>query len=339
MNNRRYVHTSTLLQNGKVLVSGGASDYFFATAELYDPSTGTWTLTGSMNNGRYWHTASVLSDGNVLVAGGELYFDYINSTRTAELYNPSTGFWTLTSSMNLERYLHTATVLADGNVLIAGGYNYNNNMSNVSFTAELYNPLTRSWAMVNSMNSKRIGHTATLLTNGYVLVAGGTYYSYSDVINSVELYNPSTRVWTLTSNMNIGRVAHTASLLADGKVLIAGGMDQNDALNTAELYDPSTGTWEMTGNMNVQRAFHTASILSNGNVLVAGGLNGSSANYCLNSAELYNPSTGAWTLTSNMNEARCQYAASVLQNGKVLVSSGTGNNETDFTNSAELYSY
>ena len=109
----RNQHTATLLANGKVLVAGGGDN--LATAELYDPATGTWTFTGSLNAGRGAHTAALLSDGKVLVAGGG------DNLATAELYDPATGTWTFTGSLNAGRYLHTSTLLTNGRVLIAGG--------------------------------------------------------------------------------------------------------------------------------------------------------------------------------------------------------------------------
>ncbi|CAF2132567.1 unnamed protein product [Rotaria magnacalcarata] len=298
MNNARYDHTASVLTNGKVLVAGGSyagapmnstefgkvlvaggsyNNQVLNSAELYDPSAGVWTVTGSMNNTRFSHTASVLANGNVLVAGGEDYLGYI--IENAELYDPSTGFWTLTGSMNSARYLHTASVLTNGKVFVAGGHN--GSFSLVS--AELYDSSTGVWTLTGSMNNARFSHTASVLRDGKVLVAGG--FNGSFLLESAELYDPSTGVWTVTGSMNNTRYDHTASVLTNGKVLVAGGIHDNQATDSAELYDPSTEIWALTNSMNNGRYLYTASLLTNGNVLVTGGL-GFGIN-TLNSSELY----------------------------------------------------
>jgi N-acetylneuraminic acid mutarotase len=131
-------------------------------------------------------------------------------------------------------------------------------------------------------------HTATLLQNGQVLVAGG------DSFGTAELYNPATGTWTVTGSMNIARAGYTATLLGNGKVLAAGGSygvyPVDHTLRSAELYDRATGAWTMTGSMNTSREFHTATLLPNGQVLVAGGESGSGRTFTLvTSAELYTP--------------------------------------------------
>jgi len=114
----RYFHTATLLPNGKVLVAGGAIGYTpLASAELYDPATGTWTATESLHTARFFHTATLLPNGKVLVAGGAGN-GYLAS---AELYDPATETWTATGSLHTARDLHTATLLPNGKVLVAGG--------------------------------------------------------------------------------------------------------------------------------------------------------------------------------------------------------------------------
>src|SRR5205807_1013941 len=177
----RTAFTATLLPNGKVLVaggdpaSGGTLPGATATAELYDPSTGSWSVTGSMAFPRNGHTATLLPDGKVLVAGGATpgtaYGGAVQSAATAaaELYDPSTGSWSVTASMATARFAHTATLLPSGNVLVAGGYNG----SGAPAEAELYDPSTGGWTVTGSMTTSRTGATATLLRSGNVLVAGG----------------------------------------------------------------------------------------------------------------------------------------------------------------------
>ncbi|CAF3629173.1 unnamed protein product [Rotaria sp. Silwood1] len=180
------------------------------------------------------------------------------------------------------------------------------------------------------MNDARNQHTASVLTDGKVLVTGGV--GSSGRLDSAEWYDPLTGNWTTTGSMNTARHSHTASVLTDGKVLVTGGFNGN-ALSSAELYDPSIKTWTTTGGLNNARQLHTASILTNGKVLVVGGDSG----LPLNSAELYDSLTGTWTTTGNMNNVRTAHTASILTNRKVLVTGGYDVSGGGYLNSAELY--
>jgi len=227
-----------------------------------------------------------------------------------------------TGSLNIRRHYHTATLLDNGKVLVAGGYN-----NGLLASAELYDPATGIWSNTGSMNFARNIHTATLLENGKVLVAGG----YGGGDNSAELYDPNTGTWNSTGNLNHNHSFHTSTLLGNGKVLVAGG---SYGVATAELYDPVTGNWSNTGSMNTGRQYHTATLLNNGQVLVAGGFNYES--YWLASAELYDPVTGTWITTGSMNDARYYHTATLLDNGKVLVAGGEGDGGPSLS-SSELY--
>ena len=220
-------HTATLLASGKVLVAGGSGlpsgPYAFASAELYDPVTGTFTITGSMGTERVGHTATLLPSGRVLIAGGigsgkcsagVCYF------ASAELYDPATGTFTATGRMGEGREGHTAILLPSGKVLIAGGTTAMP-LYPVVASAELYDPGTGTFTDTGSMGEARAGHTETLLPNGKVLVAGG--YSVSSSWSSAELYDPAAGTFTDTAGMGTWRSSHTATLLPAGKVLIAGG--------------------------------------------------------------------------------------------------------------------
>jgi N-acetylneuraminic acid mutarotase len=347
MISERSYNTASVLIDGKVLVSGGLVELrsnswnigglggtSLSSAELYDPSTQTWTSTSNMKSARAYHTASVLKGGKVLVSGGlvELRSKSWNivglggtSLSSAELYDPSTQTWTNTSNMNTERAYHTASVLIDGKVLVSGGLvELRSNSWNIGGlggtslnSVELYDPSTQTWTNTSNMNSARYHHTASVLTDGKVLFSGGLGDAS---LSNAELYEPSTKIWTNTSKMHSPRGGHTASVLIDGTVLVSGGFDRT-SLNSAELYDPSTKNWTTTSNMQSARAYHTASVLNDGKVLVSGGLNGTS----LKSAELYDPSTRTWTATSNMQSPRGGHTASVLIDGKVLVSGASGN--------------
>lgn len=308
MNDCRWYHTSTLLYNGKVLVAGGyieegkqgkAVKYSLNGAELFDPTTGGWNSTGSLHQQRHSHAASVLPKGKILVAGGADH-DFLNS---AELYDPSTKNWSITGSMHFERVWHTATTLDNGKILVIGGMNDESEGDAALETAEIYNPSIEKWENVSSMHYPRYGHTATLLTNGKVLVVGGVDLTFSSS-NSAELFDPTTETWTVTGSMMNARAKHTASLLRNGKVLVAGGGTGGDVipgfntLNTAKIYDPSTGMWTNTSSMSYTRSWHTASVLENGNVLVVGGISESES--ADDTSELYNSSTNAYIPLSDL---------------------------------------
>jgi hypothetical protein len=171
LNTARFDHTTTLLPNGMVLVAGGGFGSL-ASAELYDPASGTWTATGSLNTARDLHTAALLPNGMVLVAGG---FHSPGPSASAELYDPASGTWTATGSLNTARVSHTATSLPNGMVLVAGGYDNSNPRRFIYLaSAELYDPASGAWTATGSLNTARYAHTATLLLNGMVLVAGGS---------------------------------------------------------------------------------------------------------------------------------------------------------------------
>ena len=328
MTTNRMNHTATLLPNGKVLVAGGqANSGYLSSAELYDPATGTWASTGLMNNNRDLHSATLLANGMVLVAGGYNNSGAGNLLSNAELYDLATGTWTSNSTMNTGRREHTATVLPNGKVLIAGGLGNSGYLS----STELYDPTTGQWITNRTMSSVRIEHTSTLLSSGKVLVAGG--YNGNNYLSSAEMYDPATGIWTATGSMNTNRAYHTATLLSNGKVLVAGGAASTNGsifiFSSAELYDPTTETWTATGAMSTNRFEHSATLLSNGKVLVAGG-----AGNLVTKAEMYDSASGMWAVTGSMSTYRSQHTATLLPNGKVLISGGIGGSTLSST---ELY--
>ncbi|CAF1104551.1 unnamed protein product [Rotaria sordida] len=196
---------------------------------------------------------------------------------------PSIKKWINTGKMNYARYMHKASILSNGQVLIMGGIG---DRAIALKSAELYNSSTKTWTMTGNMSYTRFGHTASVLTNGKVLVTGGD--GHSQYLNTAELYDPLTETWTNTGNMNYPRYLHTATVLPNGKVLVTGGW-MGDYLNNSELYDPLTETWTIAGVINNSLSYHTASMLKNGKVLISGGVDPKSI--ALNSSVLYDPST------------------------------------------------
>jgi hypothetical protein len=198
MRQYRKLHTATLLSNGTVLVAGGAPLDAAAVSEIYDPLTATWTNSGRLNTGREFHTATLLPNGKVLVAGGAgppadpgaVPFDPVLAS--AEIFDPTTGTWTLTGSMGQPRQVHTATLLPTGKVLVAGGLSYFDSVFPTG--AELYDPATGKWSPTLPLVSGRRDHIAALLPSGKVLLIGG--FNTSDTGPSNELYDPESAVAT-----------------------------------------------------------------------------------------------------------------------------------------------
>ena len=299
----------------------------------------TWTNTSSLNTPRSGYTATLLPNGKVLVTGGSNADGILAS---AELYDPSTGTWSPTGNLNAPHIYHSATLLQNGKVLIAGGGANSCCLEVPDNTAELYDPATGLWSLTGNLNARRFAHTATLLSNGTVLFAGGLGGGFS-ATSSAELYNPGTGTWSFTGNLLGPRVGHAATLLQGGKVLVVGGCADADCgfeLGSAELYDPNTGAWTSTGGLSTSRyAGFTTTVLLNGNVLLAGGVCCFS-NGGLNNAHLYNPATGQWSDTGNLLGGRFGATATLLPSGQVLVAAGVNYGHDDDPgafNSAELY--
>jgi probable HAF family extracellular repeat protein len=232
LNTARGYFAATLLNSGKVLIVGGSNGGgSLSSAELYDPATGTFVPTGNMKIIRGWFpTVSVLPDGKALITGGS------ESLSAAEIYDPATGTFALTGSMSVARMVHTATFLNNGKVLIAGGTNNANNVPNYFDTAELYDPGQGTFSATGSMTRKSSHHTATLLQDGMLLIAGGSN-AVQDALNTTELYDPATGTFTAIGNMTDRRYYHTATLLMNGEVLIVGGYNSTSGtLSSAELY-------------------------------------------------------------------------------------------------------
>jgi len=331
LNTGRNGQTATLLNNGTVLVVGGydMNGHALASAELYNPSTGTFAATGSLNIARTNDSATLLDNGSVLIVGG---FDSNgNLLSSAETYSPATGVFTLTAgTLAAARANHTATLLGNGTVLIAGSAD---SSGNVLASAEIYNPTTGTFNPTGNLNSARGLHTATLLNDGTVLISGGG--GNSGVLASAELYNPATNSFAATGNLITGRFQHTATLLNNGMVLVAGGTDTSDnVLASAELYNPATMTFTPTGSMNTARGDHAATLLTDGVVLVEGGFTNTADMSA--SAELYDPVAGTFSQTGSLNVARQVQTATLLQNGYVLVAGGFSDDSFALT-SAEIY--
>ncbi|MGB2620784.1 MAG: kelch repeat-containing protein [Candidatus Acidiferrum sp.] len=232
------------------------------------------------------------------------------------------------ASMHIPRASHSATLLPDGKVLIAGGFSGSGGESEPYRTTELYDPRSGTFESAANMTIGRSGHTATLLKDGKVLIVGGWTGRYN-LRRSAELYDPATNTFVRTGDMVVERAGSTATLLQDGRVLIAGGEDrEEDKLVSAEIYDPATGKFTLTGSMADPRAAHTATALEDGTVLIAGGSSGHyPAETVYRSAEIFDPATGEFTRTGALTTARHKHAAILLRSGKVLIVGGSDNRD------------
>ncbi len=228
LNQGRVAHSATLLQSGQVLLTGGwTSSGTTATAELYDPTTSSFSYTtGSLSAALEDQSATLLNDGTVLIVGGDTSGDSSTAVADAEIYNPATQTFTPTGSLQAARSNHTATLLANGKVLISTGRNNQGYLS----AAELYDPIAKAFTVTGPLTYPRAYATATLLNSGQTLIVGGVGSTGSS-LGPAELYDPTSATFSLAGNLNIPRAVQTASLLNDGTVLIAGG-----SVAQAEIY-------------------------------------------------------------------------------------------------------
>jgi Galactose oxidase, central domain/Kelch motif len=323
------------LRNKYFVVVTVATAYLGGLGGTSLAGAGQWLPEPAMAIQRALHTATRLEDGRVLVTGGNNNF---GPTDSAQIYDPAGHTWTpfvgagSVPSMTQSRTEHAATWLGvkDGRVLVSGGH------VGVSATAnaEIYDPVNNVWLVVPPMNAVRSLHTSTLLNDRRVLVAGG--YNNSVIgNNNSEIYLPSINAWDVWVRMNTARYLHTATLLSDGRVLVTGGQTDSGITNSAEIYDPKDNKWTAVANMNSARSEHTATLLSDGRVLVTGGKSSSSTFHA--TAEIYDPTANSWTVVSvpSMSTVRFRHAATLLNNGAVLVAGGATNSGN--TTSAEIY--
>ena len=345
MANARINPTATVLAggsvNGQVLIAGGAvAGAPTATAELYNPSTQTFTTIKSMNVARVGHTATLLNNGSVLVVGG----DPTGKAGTAELYNPTTGIWTKTAIVpNSGHIYHTATLLKTGQVLVVGGMLTVADITGAK-SVELYDPTAGTWTLLSPLTNSpsRYNHTATLLNSGKVLIAGGfdgTAALSDSETTTVTIASPvtgSTNSWTTTSNsvtagggLNYASYSHSATLIQDGSVdgavLITGGLGATGALSRSETLNATT-LWSIGNSLNIARARHIAQLLSDGTILIAGGFS-SNSNSTLSNAELYN--AGTFYPNGNLAYPRDQFSSVLLNNNDVLLVGGQNINPAE----------
>src|SRR5436309_10583160 len=318
------------LNDGRLLISGGAdANGPTATADLFS-TTGSWSAAASMNSPRSHQSCAVLQDGRVLVAGGTTSGGGI--TNSAEIYDPSADSWSPAGLMpaglmNDARSGATASVLQDGRVLIAGGQN----SGGASNTLEIFDPNSGNFSNAGTMSSPRQDHAAAVLSDGRVLIVGGSSDG-TNALNTTDIYDPQAGSVSPGPVMSTARAKHTATTLLDGTVVVIGGSNGTADLASAEFFDPAANNFNAAGSLATARSKHSAFLLPNNNeVLVVGG---QSAGKDLASAELYIPWQKAFQATGAMATPRSDASGAALTkaDGRVFIAGGS-------SASAELYGF
>jgi len=370
-----------LLNNGKVLVSGGSTGtFYYSSSQIYDPATGTWEEAGDMSGGfgRYQHVSVLQNDGRVLIAGGVGPTSYLSSSQlftpqTYDIYmqkfNASgTPAWTEDKRVNTDdgnrgtsspnhpaNYDHLSpSISIDGssNLVVAWQEARNSVYGDDIYAQKLDSSGNKlwpdtgvgtknTWEETGNLNTARRWLSGILLKNGKVLISGGEQDSGVPYYTS-EIFDPSTSTWTTTGSLNTSRRHHLTVMLSNGRAITVGGVGgvTDDILSTSEIYDPQLGTWTITGtllggaNYGARYLFDLVA-LNNGKALAIGGNNNIGTVKYLSSAQLYDPATGTWSNTGNLNTSRRNFAATVLLNGKVLVNGGR--NTLTNLSSSEIY--
>ncbi|HZX94657.1 MAG TPA: putative Ig domain-containing protein, partial [Myxococcales bacterium] len=341
---QRKEHTTTPLPDGRVLIVGGwDSNWVTASASLYDPYSGTWAPAAPLATARAAHTATLLADGRVLVTGGEGSDTNLTPVFSTEIYDPATRTWSAGGAMTIERSFHSATRLADGSVLVAGGVPI---LSDTSFafldSSEVYDPASDSWSGAGTMNGRRASHTATLLPDGRVVLVGGQSQQGSvGWQRTTDIYDPGTLSWSAGTNMTGSRIGHTADLLANGKVLVAGGNGSASPASAA-LFDPTTnggaGSWKpVSNNLTNGRYEHRSVMLGNGKVLVVAGRDGFVSSQEIATAELYDPATNSWSGAGTLSYSTTAHGAALLPDGKVFVFGGHNSSSSLLSSNGQIY--
>ncbi|MDQ6615231.1 MAG: hypothetical protein M3083_10900 [Actinomycetota bacterium] len=328
-----------LLRNGQVLAAGGGVGTIpLAASELFDSSSRSWKPTGALNEPRRGAAAVVLTDGRVLIAGGVAGPTLLAST---EIYDPGTGHWTPSGTMAIARLGGTMTVLPGGDVLIAGGTTTGGQQGtgggqtiSPSATAELFHVATGQWSSTRSMADSRFEATATVLSDGRVLIVGGlggpgtpspTGVQFGP-LRSAEIFDPAVGAFTGAGSMAEGRALQVAARLANGQVLVAGGLGGPGGtvtLSSVERFEPTTGAWSEVAPMSQGRTGASAAALKNGMVLVTGGETvDQGARHSLAAAQVFDPAKDVWNPAGSMSCPRSGAGTALLADGSVLVVAG-----------------
>lgn len=317
MNVPRMLHQANALPDGRILFSGGYAKpgtAAYASAEIYDPATGLFTLIAPMQQARTNHGAVTLADGRVLVIGGTIATSpALVGTATAELYDPATGQWTYTGNLSSARSRVLARLLPDGKVFVMNEDGYDSN----KYYGEVYDPATGTFTRTGNVLEASGWHGLVVLADGRVMKLGG--YANSNYSRRAEIWDPATNQWNATGSMLEARQDVKPALLPDGKVLVAGGSNVMVALNTSEIYDPATGLFTAAGVMPDAFKADSSTILADGSIVFTGP-------YTKNLVR-FQPGTGTWNLTGPKRGTVRLSSVSRLQDGNMLLAGGAALND------------
>lgn len=318
----RLLHSASAISQSRVLVIGGLdAEQVLDGGEIYNPALDNWSVTEPLALPRYSHTATVLADEErVVVMGGRSPSG--DALDSVEIYEVGLGRWRAGKPMFMPRVEHTATLLQSGHILVVGGRYFKEGAATVLGDVELYDPVGDQWQPVASLAHKRFGHTATLLSDGKVVIVGGT--SSNAVVRETEVLDPATGEWGPGAALPDARANHTATRLADDCVLIAGGGVPLESIRFKRtyIYRAEVDKWEEGAWLPVPVSGATAVQLPSGNVMLVGGVAEQDSPRI---AQIFNPLTKNWSSTypHEMNYPLLFHTATVLAVGEVLIVAGT----------------
>lgn len=317
-------HTAVPLADGRVLLVGGSSPspLLWATTEVFDPRNGTLVPAGDLSVGRAESPLVAMPDGSVFAFAGENnQSSFLLATRV-EQWDPATSSWSVRGNLLSNRIRHTATLLPDGRILIAGGHATGGLLTDRD--AEIWVPGIGPTSPANEMLRRRAGHSATRLPDGTVLLVGGydPTSSSGEVLTSAERFDPATSTFTAVGSMQHARAYHAAVPLSDGRVLCIGGEDTvRGPLTSIELFDPATGTFTPAGNLLDARTEVRAVLLGTGAVLLAGGRIGERA--ATDRIEIWDPATRQCRrVDARLPGPRSGHSLHLLADGRALLYGG-----------------
>ena len=305
-------HTATLLPDGRVLVAGGSSPDILRSAEIFDPQTGDWSAAAEMFEARVSHVAVVLPDGDTLVIGG-----HTGGGLSSLSERFSDDSWSPGPTLSNAR-ADFAAMTTDGRVFVIGGI-FGDGLPRAEVEIwQVDGPL--EFGAVQSLETPRSRHTATLLADGRILVVGGLGPGVDQPLATVELFDPSSLSWRTVAGMALPRYGHTASLLSDGRVLVVGGFGASGAvLAGVEIYDPADDTWTSLPPLGNARAGHGALVVDGVNVLVFGGRDADGPQA---STEWFDGVASSWAFSSGLLNPRQDVVAVRLPDGSAMVIGG-----------------
>jgi hypothetical protein len=328
-------HATALLKDGSLLAVGGSRGESTLSARItrFDPATETFADFGALASGRQFHVATVLADGRVLVSGGLVA---LSGHSAGEIIDPKTGAVTATGALQRRRHGHTATLLGDGRVLVVGGWGPGGDAMGLLSSAEIWDPATGTFRLLAAtMANSRGGHTATLLADGHVLIAGG--YSWSSSYRYAERFDPATETFlSVVSSQQAPRALHAAHRLDDGSVLLLGGESGDGSEATAAVlrYDPARRLIEPAAGLLAPRTgFLPGIVTADQRVLLFGGIDRDLL--ATRRSEAYQPAVGAAPLP-DLPTTRAWHTATRLADGRVLLLGGE-DHLRDYVRDAVLY--